>query len=118
MATTAEIVGEPEHQREQHKMLVLLLDAAALIGIVMLVNENDQVEFIKAVLVALAISVVCGIAGVAMAGLSTVGQIAGVVPLAALAGLVIWLTLGMTLQRSMIAGAMFLVYRIAIGFVL
>ena len=99
-------------------MLGLLLDAVALIGIVMIVNETDQVEFITAVLVALGISVVCGVAGFAMAALGTVGQIVGVVPQAALAGLVIWFTLGMTLQRSMIAGALFLVYKIAIGFVL
>ena len=99
-------------------MLGLLLDAVALIGIVMIVNENDQVEFITALLVALAISVVCGVTGFAMPGLGTVGQIVAAVPLAALAGLVIWFTLGMTLQRSMIAGAMFLVYKIAIGFVL
>lgn len=98
-------------------MLGLLLDAVALTFIVMLVNENDQVDFIRAVLVALAISVVCGLAGSAMASIGTIGLILGLVPLAALAGLVIWLTLGMTLQRSMIAGAIFLVYKIAITIV-
>ena len=99
-------------------MLGLLLDAVALIAIVMFVNENDQVEFIKALLVALAISMVCGLAGGLLAGLGVVGQIVGVVPQAVLAGLVIWLALGMTLQRSMIAGAVFLVYKIAIAVVL
>ena len=99
-------------------MLGLLLDAVALIAIVMLVNENDQVEFIKALLVALAISMVCGLAGGLLTGLGVVGQIVGVVPQAVLAGLVIWLALGMTLQRSMIAGAVFLVYKIAIAVVL
>ena len=99
-------------------MLGLLLDAVALIAIVMFVNENDQVEFIKALLVALAISVVCGFAGGLLAGLGMVGYVVGVVPQAALAGLVIWLALGMTLQQSMIAGAVFLVYKIAIGLVL
>ena len=99
-------------------MLGLLLDAVALIAIVMFVNENDQVEFIKALLVALAISLVCGFAGGMLAGLGIVGYVVGVVPQAALAGLVIWLALGMTLKRSMIAGAVFLVYKIAIGLVL
>jgi hypothetical protein len=109
---------EPEHLREQCKMLGLLLDAVALIAIVMFVNENNQVEFIKALLVALAISLVCGFAGSLLAGLGMVGYLVRVVPQAALAGLVIWLALGMTLQRSMIAGAVFLVYKIAIGLVL
>ena len=99
-------------------MLGLLLDAVALIAIVMCVNENDQVEFIKALLVALAISMVCGLANGLLAGLGAVGQIVGIVPQAALAGLVIWLALGMTLQRSMIAGAAFLVYKIVIAYVL
>ena len=99
-------------------MLGLLLDAVALIAIVMLVNENDQVEFIKALLVALAISMVCGLAGGLLAGLGVVGQIVGVVPQAVLAGLVIWFALDMTLQRSMIAGAVFLVYKIVIALVL
>ena len=99
-------------------MLGLLLDAVALIAIVMFVNENDQVEFIKALLVALAISMVCGFVGGLLAGLGMVGYVLGVVPQAALTGLVIWLALGMTLQRSMIAGAVFLVYKIAIAFVL
>ncbi len=99
-------------------LIGLLLDAVALIGIVMVVNENDQVEFITAILVALGISIACGVAGFAMAAFGTVGQMVGVIPLAALAGLVIWLTLGMTLRRSMIAGVLFLVYRIALGFVL
>ena len=97
---------------------LLLLDAVALIAIVMLVNENDQVEFIKALLVALAISMVCGLAGGLLTGLGVVGQIVGVVPQAVLAGLVIWLALGMTLQRSMIAGAVFLVYKLVIAYVL
>jgi hypothetical protein len=99
-------------------MLGLLLDAVALIAIVMFVNENDQVEFIKALLVALAISLVCGLAGGILAGLGMVGYVVGVVLQAALTGLVIWLALGMPLQRSMIAGAVFLVYKIAIGLVL
>jgi len=97
-------------------LLGLLLDAGALIFIVMAVNENDQVDFVKALLVALAISIVCGIAGGAMTGSGTAMLIAGLVPLAGLAGLVIWFTLGMTLQRSMIAGALFFAYKIALAF--
>jgi hypothetical protein len=67
-------------------MLGLLLDAVALIAIVMFVNENDHVEFIKALLVALAISLVCGFAGGLLAGLDMVGYLVGVVPQAVLAG--------------------------------
>jgi hypothetical protein len=93
-------------------MLGLLLDAGALMLIVSVVNEGDQLEFLKALIVAVVITIACGLAASGLAAFGLWPLLLGLVLIAALAGLVIWLTLGMTLQRSMIAGAIFLVYRI------
>ena len=98
-------------------MLGLILDAGALILIVMVVNQDDEVGLFKAMFVALAISLVCGLAAVGLAELGEVALFVGLVPLAFLAGLVVWLTLGMAFKRSMVAGAVFLVYKIVISIV-
>ena len=99
-------------------MLGLVLDAAALSVIVAIVNQGEEINFFKAALVAIGISVACGLAGVAFAKSGFAIQLLGLVPMAALAGLVIWVTLGMTMQRSMISGAVFLAYKIALAFIL
>ena len=90
-------------------MLGLILDAAAIIGIIYLVNQGQEMDFGPAILSALIISVASFICVLTLA--PTIGIFA-LVPMLAVAIVVIWMVSGIPLGRAAIAGVLFFVYRV------
>ena len=94
-------------------MLMILLDAAAIMLIVFLVNKGEQMDFGPAAICGLAISL--GSTAIAMLLGPAIGLFA-VVPMAALAVGLIWVIAKIPLPQAAIAGAIFMVYKIGISF--
>ena len=70
-------------------MLSLFLDAGALMLIVMIVNEDQELGWLKAVFVALAISLACVLTALSLATLGPVALYLGFGLLAVVAGLIV-----------------------------
>jgi len=98
-------------------MLTILIDAGVVMFLVAAVNDDEQVELLKAGIVGVVMSLVCGL-GIGFFGdtFGLWGVLIGLVPIAALIGLVAWVAFGLTLTRAMILGAGFLAWKV--GFVL
>jgi hypothetical protein len=96
-------------------MLVLLLDAAAIIAIVYLVNQGEQMDLMPAVLCGLGIGVGCFVIQLAL--VNVLGQFT-LIPMALVAIAVIWMVAQIPLGRAAVAGVIFIVYKIAISLAL
>ena len=94
-------------------MLFLLLDAAVLIALINILNDGEAPSF----LMALAISVAIGLGfwGCGLLLGPTIG-IFSLVPMALVAGVVLWLTCGLPIKRAMVAGTILLVYKGVLDF--
>jgi hypothetical protein len=101
----------PRHH-ESSQMLGLLLDTIAIIAIISIVNQGQQLEFTSAIISALIISAgnfVCFLL------LGPVIGIFAVVPMFLVAIVVIWMVSGLPLEKAAIAGAIFVIYRIILS---
>jgi hypothetical protein len=94
---------------------MMLLDTGVLMAIVMGANEETEISFFKAFYVVLAISIAFLTVDMWLLHLGEFAQGLALIPLTGIAGLIIWISFGLTLQRAMIGGAIFLVYKILIG---
>jgi hypothetical protein len=94
-------------------MLAILLDAAALMLIVFLVNQGEQMDMLPAAICGFAISLGCY--GCAVLLGETLGLFA-FVPMVFVAVGLIWIVARIPLGRAAIAGVAFMIYKIAIGF--
>ena len=93
-------------------MLILLLDAVVIVFAIYIVNQGQQMNFGPALISAILITV--GSIFCALVLAPAIGLFA-IVPLLAIAVLVIWMVSGLPLERAAIAGVIFTVYKIAIS---
>jgi hypothetical protein len=96
-------------------MLLLLLDAAVILGLVHLLNDGDTPGWGTAIATALALGF--GFYGC----LYFLGPYIGIfsfVPMAIVAGALLWLTCDVPLKKAMMAGGILLAYKLVLGFLL
>ena len=86
-------------------MLGILLDAGVIVLLVQLVNENDTVEWINAIMCAVAITVGFFVLNFVPAPWIWIGLPC----MAVVAGLIIAIGCGTPVKRAMVAGGLFLV---------
>jgi hypothetical protein len=100
-------------------MCGIILDAIALIGLVMALNrDSESPPFMTAVAAAFAISILTvGAAFVLVPLLGLWGVVLVIAAAAAIAGLVLWLVFDVPPPRAAIGGAVFLVYKIGFAIV-
>src|SRR6185295_13424903 len=94
-------------------MLGILLDTAAIIAIVFVVNQGEQLDFLPAVICGVGISIGCFVCQLVLGG--TLGIFA-FIPMVAVAIAVIWMVAQIPLGKAAIAGVIFMVYKIAISY--
>ena len=93
-------------------MLVLILDAAVIMGIIALINKGQELNWGPAIISALVIGIGSAVC-VAVLG-STLGVFA-VLPMLVVAIVVIWMVSGIPLGMASVAGVIFIVYKIALA---
>ena len=96
-------------------MLVLLLDAAVLIGLYVYFSGGDSLSWGKAIGTAFAISLI------SYAFLRFLGGSLGIfalLPCVLVAPLMLWLICDLEFKKAMIAGSVFTAYRIVLAFAL
>jgi hypothetical protein len=93
-------------------MLGILLDAGAIMAIIYVVNQGDEIDFGPAIFAAAIITIAsfaCGLLWPSIGWLS-------IVPVIIVAVVTIGTVSGLTLNRALAAGGMFTAYKIAITF--
>ena len=93
-------------------MLGLLLDAVAIIAIIYIVNQGQQMDFGPAIISALIISVS---GWVCIFALGKALGIFAIAPLLIVSIVVIWMVSGVPLGRAVVAGVIFMVYRVLLS---
>jgi hypothetical protein len=102
-----------EHHFMYVSLLVILLDAAAIMFIVFLVNQGEQMDMMPAAICGFGISLGCAVCQ------GILGEALGVfafAPMVLVAIGLIWVVAQIPLGRAAIAGVAFMVYKIALGF--
>ena len=94
-------------------MLMILLDAAAIIALVFIVNQGEQLDFGPAVVAGVGISIGCLLISLLLG--EALGFFA-MVPMVAVAIAGIWVGARIPLGRAAVAGVIFMVYKIAISY--
>lgn len=100
-------------------MLVLLLDAAVLVGLVTTLQQSDSPGYLKAILISVGISVVTLVAAFALVPI--LGGLAWLVLiplLGAIAAMALWLGFDVEPKKAAIGGGVFLVYKVVVTFAL
>ena len=100
---------------EGNQMCGLVLDAVALIALVMALNqESESPGFGKAILAALGIALLTFVAslGINAAGLGLIGLIALIPLVAAVAGGILWIVFDVPPVKAALGGVIFLVYKV------
>ena len=92
-------------------MLFLLLDAAVILGLVRLFNDGEMPGWGTAIATALAVSL--GFLGCSHLLADYLGFFS-LVPMAAVAGVVLWIACDVPIQKAMIAGVILLVYKVIV----
>lgn len=98
-------------------MIALVIDALALMGLVMALNQDSESPpFFPAIGAAIGISLLAGIGGaLAVAAIGLAGLVLAIALVAAVAGIVLWAVFNVPPGRAAIGGGIFLVYKIAIS---
>lgn len=98
-------------------MCGIVVDAAVLIGLVMALNQEDAPEFFKAIMAAIGVAIV---GGLAMFGVALIHPLLALilVPLllAAAAGFVLWVVFDTPPAKSAIGGGIFAFYKLIFVF--
>jgi len=95
-------------------MLIILMDAVAVMAVVFIVNQGEQLDFGPAAIAGLGISVGCFLLNLLL--FDAIGLFA-IIPMVGVAIAGIWMGAGIPLGRAAVAGVLFMVYKIAVGLV-
>ena len=93
-------------------MLGIVLDAAVILGLVSIFNEGEVPGWGTAIATALAIGL--GFLGCAYLLAQYIGLLS-LVPMAIVAGVLLWLACDVPIKKALIAGAILLVYKIVMA---
>jgi hypothetical protein len=97
---------------EDVPVLMILMDAAAVMAVVFIVNQGEQLDFGSAAIAGIGISVGCLLLNLLL--FDAIGLFA-VIPMVGVAIAGIWMGAGIPLGRAAVAGALFMVYKIVVG---
>ena len=96
-------------------MLVILLDAAVILGLVSIFSEGEMPGWGTAIGTALAVG--CGFMVFARLLGPSIG-VFSLLPMAAIAGVLLWIACDVPIRNAMIAGVILFVYKIVLFFFL